>query len=70
MRLWLGEREVVPAMRSWSSHSGNPSDAPGKPGQLVQVVPLRVNAVGGVSLLVQVPWKPSVVLAPAAMAAL
>jgi hypothetical protein len=36
-------------------------------GQLVQVVPLRVNAVGAASLVVQVPWKPSEVLPPGAM---
>jgi hypothetical protein len=36
----------------------------------VQVVPLTVNAVGVVSLLVQVPWKPRLVELPAAMVAL
>jgi hypothetical protein len=36
----------------------------------VQATPLRVKLVGLVSLLVQVPWKPSVMLAPGAMAPL
>jgi hypothetical protein len=36
----------------------------------LQVVPLRVKAVGAVSLAAQVPWKPRVVLPPAAMAPL
>jgi hypothetical protein len=39
-------------------------------GQLVQVVPLRVNATGVASLAAQLPWKPSVMLLPAAMVAL
>jgi hypothetical protein len=42
---------------------------PGLP-QVVQLLPFRVNAVGTASLDVQVPWKPSEVLAPAAMVAL
>jgi hypothetical protein len=36
----------------------------------VQVVPFTENDVGEVSLVVQVPWKPSVVEPPAAMSAL
>ncbi len=35
--------------------------------QVVQVAPLRVKAVGAASLLVQVPWKPTVTEPPAAM---
>jgi signal transduction histidine kinase len=44
----------------------------GRPGaaQPAQVAPFRVNAVGAASLLVQVPWKPSVMLPPGAMAPL
>jgi hypothetical protein len=38
--------------------------------QVVQAVPLTENAVGVASLVVQVPWKPSEVLPPAAMVAL
>lgn len=35
--------------------------------QVVQVAPLRVKLVGVASLVFQVPWKPSEVLAPGAM---
>ncbi len=40
------------------------------PADQVQVAPLRVKVVGGASLLVQVPWKPTVTELPAAMAPL
>jgi len=33
----------------------------------VQVAPLREKLAGGASLLVQVPWKPTDVLAPGAI---
>ena len=36
-------------------------------GQVVQVLPLTVKLVGEASLLVQVPWNPSVTDPPAAM---
>jgi hypothetical protein len=36
----------------------------------VQVAPFRVKAVGAASLLVQVPWNPTVVLPPAVGAGL
>jgi hypothetical protein len=38
--------------------------------QVVQVTPLTENDVGGASLVVQVPWKPSEVEPPAAIVAL
>jgi hypothetical protein len=38
--------------------------------QVAQVVPLTAKLVGTASLVVQVPWKPTEVLPPAAMVAL
>jgi hypothetical protein len=38
--------------------------------QVAQAVPLRVKLAGTASLAVQVPWKPSEVLPPAAIVAL
>jgi hypothetical protein len=73
---------TVPAQRRGNGEAAGPRRASGERGAArppagrglrwpqVQVVPLTVKLAGGLSLFVQVPWKPNAVLPPALITAL